>query len=53
MYVMNSIVQTFNTQKPSRPYFKNDSIGRWLNGLACIVMLYFSTMLLPYEAKKT
>ena len=35
------------------PYFKNASIGRWLNGLAGIVMLYFSAMLLTYEAKKT
>lgn len=34
------------------PYFKNASIGRWLNGLAGVVMLYFSGMLLTYEAKK-
>lgn len=34
------------------PYFKNASIGRWLNGLAGVVMLYFSAMLLTYEAKK-
>lgn len=53
MYVINSIVQTFNTQKPSRHYFKNVSIGRWLNGLADIVMFYLSAILLPYEAKKT
>lgn len=34
------------------PYFKNSSISRWLNGLASIVMLYFSAMLLTYETKK-
>ena len=34
------------------PYFKGGAIGRWLNGLAGVVMLYFSAMLLTYEAKK-
>lgn len=35
------------------PYFKNASIGKWLNGLAGVVMLYFSGMLLAYDAKKS
>ncbi len=34
------------------PYFKESSVGRWLNGLAGVVMLYFSAMLLTYETKK-
>jgi len=35
------------------PHFKNASIGRWLNGLAGVVMLYFSAMLLTFDAKKS
>ena len=35
------------------PHFKNASIGRWLNGLAGVVMLYFSAMLLTFDAKNS
>lgn len=35
------------------PYFKDTSVGRWMDGLAGAVMLYFSAMLLTYETKRS
>ena len=35
------------------PYFKDTSVGKWMNGLAGLVMLYFSAMLLTYETKRS
>jgi threonine/homoserine/homoserine lactone efflux protein len=35
------------------PYFKDKSIGKWMNGVVGTVMLYFSFMLLTYEVKQS
>lgn len=35
------------------PYFKDKSIGKWMNGAVGTVMLYFSFMLLTYEVKQS
>lgn len=34
------------------PYFKDKSIGKWMNGVVGTVMVYFSIMLLTYEVKQ-